>query len=145
MNLKDATTVLGKCSAFDNRQPTQATALAWSEALADMPVRDALDFVTTHYASSREWIMPADINREWRALRRARQQAVPDAQRPLPPQDLTGSEYLAFRRAVSRAISRGLPLPDVEVAAYAAIGRTPSIEAPTHHYEINTDQIGNFS
>ena len=27
-------------------------------------------------------------------------------------------------------------------AAYAAIGRTPEIEAPTSKHEINTDQIG---
>lgn len=142
MNLKDATTVLGKCSAFDNRQPTQATALAWSEALADMPVRDALDFVTTHYASSREWIMPSDLNRAWVELKRARLSAVPQAQRPLPPQDADATEFLTFQKAVTSGISRGLPLPDVNRAAYAAIGRTPELEAPTNHYEINTNQIG---
>ena len=142
MNVKDATVLLGKCAAFDNRKPTQATVLAWSEALDDMPVQDALNFVTQHYAASRDWIMPSDLNREWHQLRRLRQDAVPQAQRPQPPQDLDGPTYLVWRRAVSRAISHGQPAEQVTAAAYEAIGRTPEIEAPTSKHEINIERVG---
>lgn len=142
MNPQDAAALLAKCAAFDNRQPTKATTLAWSEALEDMPLVDALKFVTDHYATSREWIMPSDLNAAWRQLRRERQLQIPEAQRPVPPQDATGPEFVKFRQAVSRAIGRGATPDQAEKVAYAAIGRPlPAIEA-TRTHQINTDQIG---
>ena len=141
MNLQDVATVLAKCVAYDNRTTTDATVLAWHEALDDMPLQDALNAVRDHYATSREWIMPSDLNQAYHALKRARLNAIPQARRPLPPQDSTPEENLIFHRAVLKAIADGMDAAGAAQAGNQAIGYTPQIEQ-TQTHEIPTSQIG---
>lgn len=55
------------------------------------------------------------------------------------------TEFLRFKQTAITAFMEGASVEQARAAAWAAIGRTPSIEAPTNHYEINTDQIGKHS
>ena len=142
MNPNDVAAILAKCAAYDNRTPAQATVAAWTEALEDMPVADALKFVADHYAQSREWIMPADLNIAWKRIRTERQRAISEAERPQPPQDATTEQFLAFRRGVTNAISRGQPVNELQAAGYAAIGRPVPVIEPTTNRVIDLDQIG---
>ena len=73
MTPQEAAKVLAKAAAYDNRQPNEAAALAWSEALdRSLPLQDALRIVSEHYRDERAWVMPADVNRRWRTLGRER-------------------------------------------------------------------------
>lgn len=54
-------------------------------------------------------------------------------------------EYLRFKQTAITAFMEGASVEQARAAAWAAIGRTPELEAPTNHYEINTDQIGKHS
>lgn len=137
-----ASHVLAKCAAFDNRKPNEATVLAWAEALDPMPLADAYRFVTDHYAASNDWIMPADLNRSWRQLSRKRLEAVPQHQRPLPPQDVTATEYLKFRKAVNTALQAGMSLQETSAYAHHEIGRTQPNPEISKHPMPDTRQIG---
>ena len=70
MNPTEAAQVLAKAAAYDNRQATQAAALAWAEALdTDMPLTDALRIVGEHYREERSWVMPSQPPPpEWQAM-----------------------------------------------------------------------------
>ena len=86
MTPQEAAKVLAKAAAYDNRQPNEAAALAWAEALnQDMPLADALRIVSEHYRDERAWIMPADINRRWRSLGKARLATAVRMGLPAPP------------------------------------------------------------
>lgn len=68
--------LLAVASALDTRlrPPSEADAdvraKAWAAALDDdMTTRYARDAVVAHYAESEKSIMPADLNRAWRAYR----------------------------------------------------------------------------
>ena len=52
------------------------------------------------------------------------------------------TEFLRFKQTATTAFLEGATVAQARAAAYAAIGRTPEIEAPTSKHEINTDQIG---
>ena len=89
MNPTEAAKVLAKAAAYDNRQATQAAALAWAEALdPDLPLQDALRIVGEHYRDERAWVMPADINRRWRSLGKARLETAVRMGLPAPPDEL---------------------------------------------------------
>lgn len=129
MNTAEALSLLGTCSAFDNRKsenPAQAKvqAAAWAEALQPtMPLAWAKRAVVQHYAATRDWIMPSDLNSLWEAERRTRIAAVPIADYPDYPPDLDGPEYLRFRRGFVDAIGAGADRATAERAAWTAIGR----------------------
>ena len=128
MNPAEATQVLAKAAAYDNRQPDQAAALAWSEALdRDLPLTDALRIVSEHYRDERAWIMPADINRRWRALGKARLETAERMGLPEPPADLAddGAAWAAWKKAQIRAVKAGCDAAQAEAHAWHAIGRTP--------------------
>lgn len=127
MTPQEAAVVLGKCAAFDNRRPDPATTAAWAEALdPDLTLTDALVIVRDHYAESRDWIMPADINRRSRDIRRQRIANVLENRTPIP--DGLGDEphlEIAWRKHVMRSVGDGLSLDEAEASAWQAIGRTP--------------------
>lgn len=128
MNRTEAAQVLAKAAAFDNRQPDQAAALAWAEALdRDMPLTDALRIVGEHYRDERAWVMPADINRRWRALGKARLETAQRMGLPEPPDELadTPGDWAAWKKAQIRAIRAGLDATQAEARALHAIQRTP--------------------
>ena len=131
MTPQEASKVLAKAAAYDNRQPDQAAALAWSEALdRDLPLQDALRIVSEHYQDERTWIMPADINRRWRTLGKTR---LANAERnglPEAPDDIADDPqaWLTWKRTQIRAIKAGATHDQAEVQATKAIGHAPTRE-----------------
>lgn len=131
MTPQDAAKVLAKAAAYDNRQPNEAAALAWSEALdRDLPLPDALRIVCEHYRDERVWIMPADINRRWRTLGKTR---LADAERrglPEAPDDIADDPqaWLTWKRTQIRAIKAGASPEQAEASPGHAIGHAPTRE-----------------
>ena len=128
MNPTEAAKVLAKAAAYDNRQANQAAALAWAEALdQNLPLQDALRIVTEHYQDERAWIMPADINRRWRALGKARLETAVRMGLPEPPDELadTPGDWAAWKKAQIRAIKAGCDGAQAAARAWHAIQRTP--------------------
>ncbi|MCY4726727.1 hypothetical protein NYO98_10595 [Nocardioides sp. STR2] len=82
MNAAEAAAALGIASSFDRRTVGEADAQAWGAALADIRLADARDAIVAHYRETREWIMPADIIRRVRVIRRERLVGVTP---PTPP------------------------------------------------------------
>lgn len=110
MTPQEAAKVLAKASAYDNRQPNEAAALAWSEALdRDLPLPDALRIVGEHYRDERVWIMPADINRRWRTLGKTRLAEAERLGLPEAPDDIADDPqaWLTWKRTQIRAIKAG--------------------------------------
>lgn len=130
MTPAEAGRVLALAAAYDNRQAGQAAALAWAQALdPGITVDDAQAAVVAHYRDSREWVMPADVNRRCRALRAERIRAAGH----LPgPQDLVDdpAAWQAWRLAATRAIGDGATREQASAAAWRAIGRTPPPALP---------------
>lgn len=107
MTPADATALLAVASAYDNRTVTETAGHAWAAALDPrITPADARGIVVEHYASSREWIMPADINTRGRALRRARLDAIGPYE---VPAQLDGAPAItiAWEREYRRAIADG--------------------------------------
>lgn len=70
MNIPDATKVLSKIAAADQRTVGEADILFWAEVLPDfIQLEDALKGVTLYYRRSRERLMPADLIIEARRAR----------------------------------------------------------------------------
>ena len=129
MNASEAALLLGMCASFDRRTIGEADARAWALVLADVALDDAQHAVAAHYAESRDWIMPADVRRRVKAMRRDRLDRNPA---PAPAADLADDPVryrasladsireIANARSVNRAL--GNPNPD----------RPPAIEAAQH-------------
>lgn len=131
MTPQEAAKVLAKASAYDNRQPNEAAALAWSEALDnDLPLQDALRIVSEHYRDERAWIMPADINRRWRTLGKTRLAEAERLGLPEAPADIADDPqaWLTWKRAQIRAIKAGATHEQAEIRALRAIGQAPTRE-----------------
>lgn len=128
MTPQEAAKVLAKAAAYDNRQPNEAAALAWAEALdRDLPLADALRIVGEHYRDERTWIMPADINRRWRTLGKTR---ISEAERlglPEAPADIADDPqaWLTWKRSQIRAIKAGATPEQAAARAMLAIESTP--------------------
>lgn len=57
--------LLAKISAYDNRQPNEASALAWEETVADIGFAEALAAVASWFKKpDRRYLMPGDIRAE---------------------------------------------------------------------------------
>lgn len=133
MTPQEAAVVLGKCAAYDNRRPDPATTAAWAEALdPNLTLADALAIVRDHYAESRDWIMPADINHRSRDIRRQRIKNALNNQ-TLTPDGLGDEPHLeiAWKKALMQGLGDGLDLDAASSAAWQSIGRTPPPELET--------------
>ena len=124
MTPQEASKVLAKASAYDNRRPDQAAALAWAEALdRDLPLPDALRIVSEYYRDERAWVMPADINRRWRALGRERLAEADRKGLPEAPDDIADDPqaWITWKRTQIRAIKAGATPEQAEARALQAI------------------------
>lgn len=120
--------MLTACALFDNRTISDLTAKAWSKAIAPIVTySDAVEAVADHYAESSEWIMPADINRRVRAIRRTRTAALAP---PAPPEPLTADRDLAWRREYTRVIGDGKGRDEAEEHANHILGLQPAQLVP---------------
>ncbi|HCA85482.1 MAG TPA: hypothetical protein DEQ61_08315 [Streptomyces sp.] len=114
MNPKEAAELLGHCSAFDNRKPSQAAAIAWSSALHDLPFdADSCAAVAVYYTTSPKdpdaklWILPHHVRTLRSKIRSKRLENF--RYEPLP--DETVREYLARYRGQVQAIASGRVAP----------------------------------
>ena len=131
MTPQEAAKVLAKASAYDNRQPNEVAPIAWSEALdRDLPLPDALRIVSEHYRDERAWIMPADINRRWRALGKTRLAETERLGLPEAPDDIADDPqaWITWKRTQIRAIKAGATPEQAKAQAAKAIGHTPTRE-----------------
>jgi len=131
MTPQESAKVLAKAAAYDNRQPNEAAALAWSEALdSSLPLADALRIVSEHYRDERSWIMPADINRRWRTLGKTRLLEAERLGLPETPDEIADDPqaWLTWKRAQIRAIKAGATPEQAENSALRAIGQAPTRE-----------------
>lgn len=111
MNTTEASSLLAICSSFDNRKPNPETVTAWLAVMGDLRFEDCRDAVLAHYATSREWIMPADIRT---AVKRLRAKRIAQAGDPTPPPDLTPLETVAWLKERNRRVGNGETAPDGE-------------------------------
>lgn len=122
-----AAELLGRAAARDNRQPTRAQALAWSEDLHEtVSLADGSAAISAHYQRTRDWIMPSEINAAVQAMRRTRTDKIGSDE--LPPAELDDQPAVAvtWTREYRRAIGDGHEPETAEKRACAAVG----IEAP---------------
>lgn len=135
MNEKEAAQVLAACAAYDQRRPDPAQAQAWAAALDPvLSVPYAVAIVARHYANSRDWIMPADINRAATDLRRRRVKEFKATHGDVVPEGLGALEdahvELTWRKALLTAVAAGATREQAEAYAWQTIGRTPPPAQP---------------
>lgn len=108
MTPQDTRSLLAWCAHYDGRPPSKGMIQAWYAALhKDLTLTDAKKIVSDHYAKTNYRITVANINDGYMQLRRERLQRYGPTERPQPPSDLSGSEYLIFQNAVTTAIGNG--------------------------------------
>lgn len=117
MKLSEVAAVLTVAAAYDGRKAAEVTSRAWAAALDDnITFADAQAIVIEHYAETRDWIMPADINARSRRIRRSRITAALD---PQPPAELESDQIRerAWSATYRRLIGDGLTETDAEARA----------------------------
>lgn len=133
-----AAALIAKAAAFDNRTVTEVAAAAWAEALDDyVTLADGAAAVSAHYAETRDWIMPSNINARVRKIRRNRADVAPTP--PAPPVLLDTAEDIAWRRHWLDAITAGATPEQAETVANEAHGIDTATISPR-----TTRQIGNL-
>jgi len=106
--LSDAAELLGRAAARDNREPTRAGAIAWSEDLHEyVSLADGSAAISAHYQRTRDWIMPSDINTAVRAMRKARTERIGADEIPPAALDEKPAVALTWTREYRRAIGDG--------------------------------------
>lgn len=121
MKTLEAAKLLALASSIDFRlnpptdSDTEARATVWAMTLDDdLLLEDAVRIVAGHYSNTTQMVMPADINVQWRSIRRERSRA----QREQLEQDaLRAAEIAAVPmppkiRAALRAIERSSVIPE---------------------------------
>lgn len=101
----------------------------YTKAINDtISLDEARRIIVAHYASTREWIMPADVNTASRMIRRARLGVM---QTPQPPSGLTVAQELDWQRAFRRAVGDGLTDAEADEVACDALGVVRPLEVAT--------------
>ena len=120
MNVSDAARLLGYLAGVDNRQPSEAAALAWADALDEsITFEAAREAAAVHRAESTEYVQPAHINMIVRRIRRERIRR--DGSAPIPA-GLSYPQEQAWRRVYHARIGAGVSRPEAEAFANAALG-----------------------
>lgn len=146
MTPTEASDLLTRCAAFDNRGASAAAAIAWASALKDVPLdEDAFAAVDRYYgttvtkAGEKLWIQPHNVRAHRLAIRKERLGETLPAYEPV--QGETGSEFIRRRRAqldavaTGRAVGRpvgqltGPPHPSVALKLEGAFRGRISLEA----------------
>lgn len=120
MKPSEAVDVLKTAAAFDRRTVGRTDAVAWADALDEIRVDDAIAAVKHHYATSREFIYPADVTGIVKAIRNERIRAAGDISDRIPaaieamddgPEH--DAAYQAWLKDAKRRIGNGEPVDDV--------------------------------
>jgi hypothetical protein len=114
VNPSDAAELLKHCSAFDNRKPSAAAAMAWSSALYDIPFdADARAAVASYYTTSPKdpdgklWILPHHV----RTLRTKIRSARLENFQYEPIEGETAAEFIARYQGQIAAVASGRAAP----------------------------------
>lgn len=85
MDRTQTASLLAVVSAYDRRALGESDVLAWHEALSDLDFDECRASVATHYRTSTEWLMPAQVRKLARAATQdqAMRQPVIDVSRSL--------------------------------------------------------------
>lgn len=122
----EAALLLTYVSALDNRTVEPEHGQAWADVLDPrLTLPGAKWIVNEHYKTSRQWLMPSDINTKFLKVRRERID-VHGNQIPYPL-DLHPDRHIEFRKAWEDAVGND-PDADAHAAATVAchqIGHTP--------------------
>lgn len=110
MTPSEASDLLSRCAAFDNRQPSLIASKAWANALKDVPLdQDAFAAVDRFYgtppkeARQRLWIQPHDVRSHRQIIRKERLENFVYDGDP----DETPAQYLARYRRQLDAVASG--------------------------------------
>lgn len=115
MNLVETGQLLTVAAAFDNRQVTKDTAIAWHEVLRDVEYADALVAVREHHKSSTDYLMPGHVAVGARRERERRERVERMSRPALPRAEITFDRE-QFDREVQEQIEywRGVRAGDCE-------------------------------
>ena len=106
MTPAEAAVLLGIAASFDNRKPDADAATAWAMVLEGLRFEDCRDAIVSHYRTSREWIMPADVVAAVKRVRGGRLEDVAPSPPPgMDPDDTAG--YQRWLAATRQAIADG--------------------------------------
>jgi hypothetical protein len=121
MTPAEASDLLTRCAAFDNRQPSAAAAIAWASALGDIPLdKDTFGAVDRFYGTppprpgERLWIQPHDVRTARTAIRAERLESF--VYEPANG-DETPHQYLANLRVQREAVASGRRPANPAIAA----------------------------
>jgi hypothetical protein len=110
MTLDETIDLLTAAAAFDQRTVGQADAMAWHAAVGDLDFGDAQAAMIGHYRDTRDRVMPADIRKRVKAIRRDRlDRAIVTAPDPELADD--PGRYRDALKAQVRQIADGFSLP----------------------------------
>lgn len=130
MNASDAAELLKHCSAFDNRKPSAAAAVAWAAALHDVPLdSDATAAVAAYYTTAPKdpdaklWILPHHVRTLRTKIRNGRLENF--QYEPIDGESVPA--YLARLRGQVRAVASG---------RFTPTGR-PALEGGPHPSFVN--------
>lgn len=121
MNRAETALALTLAAAFDRRTTGEADVEAWHLVLADLAFDDVKRAIAEHYATRREWLMPADIRDRAKTYRRDRLHAVPDPIPDADPDDVPA--YLAALREGRHRLADGDARPRDIAALTSQVGR----------------------
>ena len=119
MDIVGVGAVLAKIQAFDNRNVSDETIMAWHEVLAPHTVGDALEAVTDYFKANTGWIMPAHVVERVRATEKRRIDEFRNGFHLNPADEqaaFESGEWSSACRALTRAVATGVLAP----AAYEA-------------------------
>jgi hypothetical protein len=108
MTKAEVARLLAMIAAFDRRTIGEADVEAWHLILADLDTNDCANAVRDHYATQRDWIMPADVRNAAVRTQRKRAADLAIAEREAQIEAENGG-VLAFRTVP--AITAGTPVP----------------------------------
>ncbi len=124
MNVQEVSAVLAKVQAYDQRNVGEANLAAWTEALTDVNLEDALDAVAHHHKTVASWIMPIHIITRVREvhLQRLRDAGPPDFPSHEDGRELSQSEERNYRALWQEQIRRGATREGATVAVDSILG-----------------------
>jgi hypothetical protein len=155
VNPSEAAELLKHCSAFDNRKPSAAAAVAWASALHDVPFdADTRAAVAVFYSTpprdpeTKLWIQPHNVRTLRTKIRNGRLENFQYE----PVEGETVPEYLARLRGQTRAVASGrvtsLGRPALEggphkrfVEGLAARGYQVGRDVPDSDEQAETDSV----
>lgn len=132
MNPAEAAVLLSKIAANDNREVTEVAARAWAEALPDVDVADAIEWLPRYYRAAtrdgKNWVYPGDVLLGVRELFTERRRALMEEAERLAIEavadpesdevmDQGGAQMIGFRARipVMKQFDLDHPMPGEEI------------------------------